>query len=39
MFKRLMMIAMLAIAPFAMAIDQTNPYKLMDEAAEKPLPV
>ncbi|MCW2257749.1 phospholipid transport system substrate-binding protein [Providencia alcalifaciens] len=35
MFKRLMMIAMLAIAPFAMAIDQTNPYKLMDEAAEK----
>ncbi len=35
MFKRLMMIAMLAIAPFAMAVDQTNPYKLMDEAAEK----
>ncbi|EKT59636.1 phospholipid-binding protein MlaC [Providencia burhodogranariea] len=35
MFKRLMMVAMLAIAPFAMAIDQTNPYKLMDEAAEK----
>lgn len=35
MFKRLMMIAMLAIAPFAMAINQTNPYKLMDEAAEK----
>ncbi|EPQ7202175.1 MULTISPECIES: phospholipid-binding protein MlaC [Providencia] len=35
MFKRLVMIAMLAIAPFAMAIDQTNPYKLMDEAAEK----
>lgn len=35
MFKRLMMVAMLAIAPFAMAIDQTNPYKLMDEAADK----
>ncbi|MBP6122540.1 MULTISPECIES: phospholipid-binding protein MlaC [Providencia] len=35
MFKRLVMIAMLAIAPFAMAIDQTNPYKLMDEAADK----
>lgn len=35
MFKRLMMIAMLAIAPFAMAMNQTNPYKLMDEAAEK----
>lgn len=26
---------MLVIAPFAMAIDQTNPYKLMDEAADK----
>lgn len=35
MFKRLMMVAMLAIAPFAMAVDQTNPYKLMDEAADK----
>lgn len=35
MFKRLMMVAMLVIAPFAMAIDQTNPYKLMDEAADK----
>ncbi|BBG60028.1 Probable phospholipid-binding protein mlaC precursor [Providencia rustigianii] len=35
MFKRLLMVAMLAIAPFAMAIDQTNPYKLMDEAADK----
>lgn len=35
MFKRLMMVAMLAIAPFAMAVDQTNPYKLMDEAAAK----
>ncbi|EHZ6871165.1 phospholipid-binding protein MlaC [Providencia rettgeri] len=35
MFKRLMMVAMLAIAPFAMAVDQTNPYKLMDEAAAR----
>ncbi|WP_336982901.1 MULTISPECIES: phospholipid-binding protein MlaC [unclassified Cedecea] len=35
MFKRLMMVAMLAIAPFAMAADQTNPYKLMNEAAQK----
>lgn len=35
MFKRLMMVAMLAIAPFAMDVDQTNPYKLMDEAAAK----
>ncbi|WP_075182983.1 phospholipid-binding protein MlaC [Pantoea sp. 1.19] len=36
MFKRLMMIAMLAIAPLAAsAADQTNPYKLMNEAAEK----
>ena len=35
MFKRVMMVAMLVIAPFAMAVDQTNPYKLMDEAAAK----
>lgn len=35
MFRRLIMVAMLVIAPFAMAIDQTNPYKLMDEAADK----
>ncbi|ENR5390620.1 phospholipid-binding protein MlaC [Providencia rettgeri] len=35
MFKHFMMVAMLAIAPFAMAVDQTNPYKLMDEAAAK----
>lgn len=35
MFKRLMMVAMLVVAPFAMAVDQTNPYKLMDEAAAK----
>ncbi|WP_272522032.1 phospholipid-binding protein MlaC [Providencia sp. PROV202] len=35
MFKRLIMIAMLVVAPFAMAIDQTNPYKLMEETAAK----
>ncbi|OON39204.1 phospholipid-binding protein MlaC [Izhakiella australiensis] len=37
MFKRLMMIALLAIAPLAAnaAVDQSNPYKLMDQAAEK----
>lgn len=36
MFKRLVMIAMLAFAPLAaMAADQTNPYKLMNEAAQK----
>lgn len=35
MFKRLMMIVMLVVAPFAMAADQTNPYKLMNEAAQK----
>ena len=37
MFKRLMMVAMLIIAPLsaATAADQTNPYKLMNEAAQK----
>jgi phospholipid transport system substrate-binding protein len=36
MFKRFVMIAMLAFAPLAaMAADQTNPYKLMNEAAQK----
>jgi len=36
MFKRIVMIAMLAFAPLAaIAADQTNPYKLMDEAAQK----
>ncbi|KAJ9434662.1 MULTISPECIES: phospholipid-binding protein MlaC [Enterobacterales] len=37
MFKRLLMIAVLAIAPLAAnaAADQTNPYKLMNEAADK----
>ncbi|ERK15215.1 putative ABC transporter, auxiliary component YrbC [Pantoea sp. AS-PWVM4] len=36
MLKRLLMIAMLAIVPLAAtAADQSNPYKLMDEAAAK----
>lgn len=37
MFKRLLMIAMLVVAPLAAAnaADQTNPYKLMNEAAAK----
>ena len=37
MFKRLLMVALLVIAPLsaATAADQTNPYKLMDEAAQK----
>lgn len=37
MFKRLLMVAMLVIAPLtaAHAADQNNPYKLMDEAAKK----
>ncbi len=35
MFKRLVMIAMLVIAPLAMAADQSNPYKQMGEAAKK----
>lgn len=36
MFKRLVMIAMLAFAPLAaLAADQTNPYTLMNEAAQK----
>ncbi|KQN64370.1 phospholipid-binding protein MlaC [Erwinia sp. E602] len=37
MFKRLLMVAMLIVAPVAAnaAVDQTNPYKLMNEAAEK----
>lgn len=35
MFKRLVMIAMLVIAPLAMAADQSNPYKQMGEAAQK----
>lgn len=35
MFKRLFMVALLAIAPLAHAVDQSNPYRLMDEAAKK----
>ncbi|GAA3611552.1 phospholipid-binding protein MlaC [Gibbsiella greigii] len=36
MFKRLMMVALLAVvAPLAMAADQTNPYSMMQEAAQK----
>ncbi len=35
MFKRLLMVAMLVIAPLAMAADQSNPYTLMNQAAEK----
>ncbi|MCU5773427.1 phospholipid-binding protein MlaC [Erwiniaceae bacterium BAC15a-03b] len=36
MFKRLLMVAMLAIVPLAAtAADQSNPYKLMNEAANK----
>ena len=37
MFKRLLMVAMLVIAPLTavQAADQSNPYKLMNEAAQK----
>ncbi len=37
MFKRLLMVAMLVIAPLTAvrAADQSNPYKLMNEAAQK----
>lgn len=35
MFKRLLMISLLAVAPFTMAADQSNPYKQMNEAAQK----
>jgi phospholipid transport system substrate-binding protein len=34
MFKRLLMVALLVIAPLASAVDQTNPYSLMQSAAE-----
>lgn len=35
MFKRLLMIALLVVAPLANAVDQTNPYSLMQDAAAK----
>ena len=36
MFKRLLMVAMLVVvAPLAMAADQSNPYALMNDAAQK----
>lgn len=35
MFKRLLMVALLLVAPLANAVDQTNPYSLMREAAER----
>ncbi|CDL82420.1 phospholipid-binding protein MlaC [Xenorhabdus szentirmaii] len=35
MFKRLLMVALLVVAPLASAADQTNPYALMKDAAEK----
>ncbi|MBS9423942.1 phospholipid-binding protein MlaC [Photorhabdus caribbeanensis] len=35
MLKRLLMVALLVVAPLASAVDQTNPYKLMQDAAEK----
>ncbi|AYW91749.1 phospholipid-binding protein MlaC [Yersinia pseudotuberculosis] len=35
MFKRLFMVALLVIAPLVHAVDQSNPYRLMDEAAKK----
>ncbi|MDC9595815.1 phospholipid-binding protein MlaC [Xenorhabdus anantnagensis] len=35
MFKRLLMVALLVVAPLASAADQTNPYLLMKDAAEK----
>ncbi|NDJ56196.1 phospholipid-binding protein MlaC [Enterobacteriaceae bacterium 4M9] len=35
MFKRLLMVAMLVVAPLAMAADQSNPYAMMNEAAQK----
>lgn len=35
MFKRLLMVALLVVAPLASAVDHTNPYRLMNEAAEK----
>ncbi|NIG62837.1 MAG: phospholipid-binding protein MlaC [Serratia symbiotica] len=34
MFKRLLMVAMLATAPLAIASDQSNPYSMMQDAAQ-----
>ena len=31
MFKRLLMVALLVVAPLASAADQTNPYSMMQE--------
>lgn len=35
MLKRLFMVALLAIAPLTQAADQSNPYRLMNDAASK----
>lgn len=35
MLKRLLMAALLVVAPLANAVDQTNPYRMMDEAAQR----
>lgn len=35
MLKRILLVAMMFIAPLAMAADQSNPYTLMNEAAKK----
>ncbi|HEY0211686.1 phospholipid-binding protein MlaC [Acerihabitans sp.] len=35
MFTRFLLLALLAIAPLAQAVDQTNPYALMNAAADK----
>ncbi|MGL9751079.1 MAG: phospholipid-binding protein MlaC [Symbiopectobacterium sp.] len=35
MLKRLLMVVLLVVAPLASAADQTNPYRLMNDAAEK----
>jgi phospholipid transport system substrate-binding protein len=35
MLKRLLMVALLVVAPLANAVDHSNPYRLMDEAAQK----
>ncbi|MGL5384871.1 MAG: phospholipid-binding protein MlaC [Enterobacterales bacterium] len=35
MLKRFLMVALLVVAPLANAVDQTNPYSLMQDAAQK----